>query len=171
MMLVTNEYGGIAGLVTLKQIIGVIVGTVMEDDPPSAEADSGILPLWDGAYLMGGGLTIIEINDRLKGAGITAPEGEYQTIAGLALHELGELPREGEPVLVGDRHGGRARQPGAVGARGCRPTGVAQSGSSWRAMAKRTSTLPAVCRIEHRYGSGLVFGRLVLGLRVGICFR
>ena len=102
MMLVTNEYGGIAGLVTLKQIIGVIVGTVMEDDPPSAEVDSSIVPLRDGAYLMGGGLTIIEINDRLEDAGITVPEGEYQTIAGLVLHELGELPREGDPVLVGD---------------------------------------------------------------------
>lgn len=38
MMPVTNEYGGIAGRVTLKQIIGVIVGTVLEDDPPSAMA-------------------------------------------------------------------------------------------------------------------------------------
>ena len=102
MMLVTNEYGGIAGLVTLKQIIGVIVGIVMEDDPPSAEADSGILSLGDGAYRMGGGLTIIEINDRLEDSGISVPEGEYQTIAGLLLHELGELPREGEPVRVGD---------------------------------------------------------------------
>ena len=102
MMLVTNEYGGIAGLVTLKQIIGVIVGIVVEDDPPSAEADRIIVPLEDGAYVMGGGLTIMEINDRLEDAGITVPEGEYQTIVGLVLHELGELPREGEPVRVGD---------------------------------------------------------------------
>ena len=102
MMLVTNEYGGIAGLVTLKQIIGVIVGTVVEDDPPSAEAGSSILRLEDGAYLIGGGVTIIEINDRLEDSGITVPEGEYQTIAGLVLHELGELPREGDPVRIGD---------------------------------------------------------------------
>ena len=45
---------------------------------------------------MEGGLTIIEINDRLEEAGITLPEGEYQTIAGLVLHELGELPPGGE---------------------------------------------------------------------------
>ena len=103
MLLVTNEYGGIAGLVTLKQIIGVIVGIVVEDDPPSAEADSSILCRW-GTEPTGweAELTIIEINDRLEDAGITVPEGEYQTIAGLVLHELGELPREGEPVRVGD---------------------------------------------------------------------
>ena len=102
MMLVTNEYGGIAGLVTLKQIVGVIVGTVVDDDPPSAEADSSIVELDDGAYLMEGGLTIIEINDRLQDAGISVPEGDYQTIAGLVLHELGELPRETDWVRTGD---------------------------------------------------------------------
>ena len=102
MMLVTNEYGGIAGLVTLKQIVGVIVGTVVDDDPPSVEADSSIVELDDGAYLMEGGLTIIEINDRLQDAGISVPEGDYQTIAGLVLHELGELPREADWVRAGD---------------------------------------------------------------------
>lgn len=101
-MLVTNEYGGIAGLVTLKQIVGVIVGTVVDDDPPSAEADSSIVELDDGAYLMEGGLTVIEINDRLQDAGISVPEGDYQTIAGLVLHELGELPRETDWVRTGD---------------------------------------------------------------------
>ena len=102
MMLVTNEYGGIAGLVTLKQVVSVIVGTVVDDDPPSAEADSSIVELDDGAYLMEGGLTIIEINDRLQDAGISVPEGDYQTIAGLVLHELGELPRETDWVRTGD---------------------------------------------------------------------
>lgn len=102
MMLVTNEYGGIAGLITLKQIVGVIVGTVVDDDSPSAEADNSIVELDDGAYLMEGGLTIIEINDRLQDADISVPEGDYQTIAGLVLHELGELPRETDWVRAGD---------------------------------------------------------------------
>ena len=102
MMLVTNEYGGIAGLVTLKQVVSVIVGTVVDDDPLSAEADSSIVPLEDGAYLMEGGLTILEINDRLEDIGISVPEGEYTTIAGLVLHELGELPRESDSVQTGD---------------------------------------------------------------------
>ena len=92
MMLVTNEYGGIAGLVTMKQLVGVIVGTVVDDDPPSLTADSSIAEQPDGAYLLDGGMTIIEINDRLNPVGIEVPEGDYQTIAGLVLHELGYMP-------------------------------------------------------------------------------
>lgn len=102
LMLVTNEYGGIAGLVTLKQLIGVIVGPVVDDDPPSAMADSSITPLPDGGYLVDGGLTIIEINDRLEDAGIALPEGEYRTIAGLVLHRLGEIPQESDGIRAGD---------------------------------------------------------------------
>ena len=117
MMLVTNEYGGIAGLVTLKQLIGVIVGTVVDDDPPSAEADRGITPLPDGSYLLGGGMTIIEVNDRLNPHGIEVPEGDYQTIAGLVLHKLGEIPSlndtvqaEGLAVTVTEMVGARINQ-------------------------------------------------------------
>lgn len=102
MMLVTNEYGGIAGLVTLKQLIGVIVGPMVDDDPPSAMADSSITPLDDGGYLVDGGMTIIEINDRLGDDGIALPEGEYRTIAGLVLHQRGEIPQESDAVRVGD---------------------------------------------------------------------
>ena len=73
MMLVTNEYGGIAGLVTMKQLVGVIVGTVVDDDPPAMTADSSIAQLPDGAYLLDGGMTIIEINDRLHPAASMCP--------------------------------------------------------------------------------------------------
>ena len=100
MMMVTNEYGGIAGLVTLKQLTGVIVGTLVDDDPPSAEAENEIILLPDGAYLLDAGMTIIEINDRLDDEGIDLPEGDYQTIAGLVLHELGEIPSVDDAVAV-----------------------------------------------------------------------
>ena len=102
MMLVTNEYGGIAGLVTMKQLIGVIVGTFVDDDPPAVTADSSIAQQPDGAYLLDGGMTIIEINDRLNPSGIEVPEGDYQTIAGLVLHELGEIPVENDSVETGN---------------------------------------------------------------------
>ena len=103
MMMVANEYGGIAGLVTLKQLTGVIVGTLVDDDPPSDEAHSGVIELDDGGYLLDGGMNIIEINDRLESAGIVLPEGEYKTIAGLILHEReGEIPAVFDTVLTGD---------------------------------------------------------------------
>ena len=46
-------------------------------------------------------MTIIEINDRLNSTGIEVPEGDYQTIAGLVLHELGEIPVENDAVKTG----------------------------------------------------------------------
>jgi putative hemolysin len=46
-------------------------------------------------------MTIIEINDRLNSTGIEVPEGDYQTIAGLVLHELGEIPVENDSVKTG----------------------------------------------------------------------
>ena len=102
MMMVINEYGGIAGLVTLKQLIGVIVGTMVDDDPPSEEADSSVARLDDGAYLLDGGMTIIEINDRLHDDDIALPEGEYQTVAGLVLFLQGEIPDEDDVVRTGE---------------------------------------------------------------------
>ena len=54
MLLVTNEYGGIAGLVTLKQLTGVIVGTLVDDDPPSDDAQSSIVESSDGGFLVDG---------------------------------------------------------------------------------------------------------------------
>lgn len=103
MMMVTNEYGGIAGLVTLKQLTGVIVGTLVDDDPPSASASSSIVQMPDGGYLVDGGTTIIEINERLESAGISLAEGEYRTIAGLVLHEReGEIPGVSDAVSSGD---------------------------------------------------------------------
>jgi putative hemolysin len=102
MMMVINEYGGIAGLVTLKQLIGVIVGTMVDDDPPSEEADSSVAKLDDGAYLLDGGMTIIEINDRLHDDGIALPEGEYRTVAGLVLFLQGEIPDEDDVVRTGE---------------------------------------------------------------------
>ena len=98
MMMVINEYGGIAGLVTLKQLIGVIVGTMVDDDPPSEGADSSVVKLDDGSYLLDGGMTIIEINDRLHDDGIALPEGEYHTVAGLVLFLQGEIPGEDDVV-------------------------------------------------------------------------
>ena len=54
----------------------------------------------DGAFLLDGVMSIIEINDRLDDDGILLPEGEYQTIAGLVLRHTGAIPREQDAVQV-----------------------------------------------------------------------
>ena len=102
MMMVTNEYGGIAGLVTLKQLTGVIVGTMVDEDASSEEADDSLVHTDDGALIVDGGMTIIEFNDRLGEEGLALPEGDYHTVAGLVIAELGEIPDEEDAVLAGD---------------------------------------------------------------------
>ena len=102
MMMVTNEYGGIAGLVTLKQLTSVIVGTLADDDAPLPEADDSLVQTDAGVYLIDGGMTIIELNDRLVDTGFALPEGEYQTVAGLVLYQYGGIPGELDAVRVGD---------------------------------------------------------------------
>ncbi len=102
MMMVTNEYGGIAGLVTLKQLTGVIVGTMVDEDASSEEADDSLVRTDDGALIVDGGMTIIEFNDRLGEEGLALPEGDYRTVAGLVIAELGEIPDEEDAVLAGD---------------------------------------------------------------------
>ena len=102
MMMVTNEYGGIAGLVTLKQLTAVIVGTLVDDDAPSPEADDSLVQTDDGGYLVDAGMTIIELNDRIDDAAFALPEGEYQTVAGLVLTLHGEIPGESDFVRTGE---------------------------------------------------------------------
>lgn len=101
MMMVTNEYGGIAGLVTLKQLTAVIVGTLADEDAPSPEADDSLVQTDAGVYLVDGGMPIIELNDRIDDPDFALPEGEYQTVAGLVLTLHGEIPGESDYVRTG----------------------------------------------------------------------
>ncbi len=53
----------------------------------------------ESTFQVDGGLRVEEANEML---GLTLPEGEYQTVAGLFLSRLGHIPREGEQVRVDD---------------------------------------------------------------------
>ncbi len=92
--LVVDEFGGMAGFVTLEDLIEVLVGELAgEHEVPRAR----ILPLSDGSYRVEGTTTVEEMNRRL---GPMLPEGEYETVAGFVLDRLGRIPRAGEVVAV-----------------------------------------------------------------------
>ena len=87
-----DEFGGIAGLATVKQLLEVIVGQVtMEDD----ESGESYIPVDENTYRLDAGVAISEINEELN---LGLPEGEYQTVAGFILDDLGRLPEEGDVV-------------------------------------------------------------------------
>ena len=92
--LVTNEYGGIEGLVTLIDILEAIVGEV-----PSREDlhHSKIIKRDDGSLLCDGLLHIDELKTALNLEQLPGEEDDqFQTLAGFALQQLGSIPREGD---------------------------------------------------------------------------
>ena len=96
LVLTVDEFGGIAGLVTLKQMLEVIVGQVDEERDEVTEEFSEID---DDTYRINAGMTIILANERLN---LDLPEGDYQTVAGFILDQLGYIPEAGEILEYGD---------------------------------------------------------------------
>lgn len=92
MALVMDEYGGVAGLVTMEDLVEQLVGPIHDEyDAPSA--DDPVVPLGDSAFEVDAGVDLEELNERF---GIQLPtDEEYQTVGGLALHALGRLPEAG----------------------------------------------------------------------------
>lgn len=90
--IVIDEYGGIAGLVTVEDILEEIVGEI-EDEDISGEEPEEIVPSGDGVYEVLGGTEIGKI-ERLFDMEIEADD--FTTIAGLVIAQKGTLPRPGE---------------------------------------------------------------------------
>jgi putative hemolysin len=90
--MVIDEYGGIAGLVTVEDILEEIVGEI-EDEDISGEEPEEIVAAGDGAYEVLGGAEIGKI-ERLFDMEIEADD--FTTIAGLVIAEKGSLPRPGD---------------------------------------------------------------------------
>ena len=91
--LTVDEFGGIAGLATLKQLLEVIVGQVGEEG--AAPAGLPVTELRTGSYRVDAGLSVTAVNAELS---IALPEGDYQTLAGFILERLGRIPAEGDTL-------------------------------------------------------------------------
>ena len=96
LLLTVDEFGGIAGLATLNQLLEVIVGQVGEE---GASAEEAFVSLDEHTYRVDAGVGILDINDELE---LGLPEGDYQTIAGFILDRLGRIPEEGDMVEYRD---------------------------------------------------------------------
>jgi putative hemolysin len=93
--MVSDEYGGVAGLVTLKQLVEGIVGPVGEEgEAPGEEA----VVLSENTYDLDAGMQVEEANEQL---GLGLPEGEYETVAGFILDRLGHVPERNEMFVFG----------------------------------------------------------------------
>nr|WP_156756316.1 hemolysin family protein [Actinokineospora pegani] len=92
---VVDEYGGTAGLVTLEDLVEEIVGDV-RDEHDRGEV-SPVRPLGRESWMVSGLLRDDELADA---TGLRMPRGEYETVAGLVLSELGRIPEVNDEIRL-----------------------------------------------------------------------
>jgi magnesium and cobalt transporter len=95
--IVIDEFGKVAGLITIEDVLEEIVGEI-EDEFDEKDAASGIVSLADGTHRVAGDTEIAAVNDEF---GVDLPDQEFDTIGGLVADQLGRVPRRGEAVEVG----------------------------------------------------------------------
>jgi putative hemolysin len=94
MAIVVDEYGGTAGLITLEDLIESILGNIQDEydhEPDDIVAQS------ESSFDIDGTCDIEEVENML---GISLPEGEYDTIGGFLIAQLGNIPQENEHPQV-----------------------------------------------------------------------
>jgi len=97
MAIVADEYGGVAGLVTIEDVIEQIVGDI--DDEHDIDEDVNIRKDGERQYIVRGQTPIDEFNEYFQ---TDLSDDEFDTVAGLVMKQLGRLPRRGETLQLAD---------------------------------------------------------------------
>lgn len=91
--IVLDEYGGVAGLVTLEDLLEELVGAIDDEHDVPTPADP-VRPIGDSRYEVDATMPVESLNERLN---LSLPtDAEYLTVGGLAFHTLGKVPEPGE---------------------------------------------------------------------------
>ncbi|HUZ10508.1 MAG TPA: hemolysin family protein [Acidimicrobiales bacterium] len=94
---VVDEYGGVAGVLTVKDLIEPLVGDLRDEFDEEEEAT--IVRVDRSRWLLDGRASVDEVRERL---GVELPDGEYLTLGGLLFDGFGHIPEEGETLPVGE---------------------------------------------------------------------
>jgi magnesium and cobalt transporter len=97
MAIVADEYGGVAGVVTIEDVLEQIVGDI--DDEHDIDELENIRKEADRQYIVRGQTPIDEFNEYFQ---TELSDDEFDTIAGVVMKQLGRLPRRGETLQVAD---------------------------------------------------------------------
>jgi len=97
MAIVVDEYGGVAGLVTIEDVLEQIVGDI-EDEYDFDETEDNILPESSGQYRVKAQTEITDFNEEF---GTTFSDEEYDTVGGLIISRFGRVPKRGESIVIG----------------------------------------------------------------------
>lgn len=96
LVVLVDEYGGMAGIVTVEDLVEDIVG---ELDDELERDDDGLTTIDERTSVVEGQMRIDEVNEELS---LTIPTGDYETLAGFILEQIGRLPFAGESVNYHD---------------------------------------------------------------------
>ena len=97
--LVVDEFGKIAGLITLEDVLEEIVGEI-EDEFDTESSSTDIYTLADKSYRIAGNCSIEELNKAFSVNLMQDKEEEFDTIGGLIAHEIGHVPQKGESITI-----------------------------------------------------------------------
>ena len=95
MAIVVDEYGGVAGLVTIEDVLEEIVGEI--DDEHDTEEDANIRKQEESVYTIKALTPIEEFNEELDA---NLPDDECDTIGGLVMQQIGHMPNPGEQTRI-----------------------------------------------------------------------
>jgi magnesium and cobalt transporter len=98
MAVVVDEYGGVAGLVTIEDVLEEIVGEI-DDEHDEAVPPQLVVAQPDGSWLVDALTPIEDFNEQFDTA---FSDEEYDTVGGLVTAEIGHLPDPGETATLGD---------------------------------------------------------------------
>jgi magnesium and cobalt transporter len=102
MAIVVDEYGGVAGLITIEDVLEQIVGDI-EDEYDFAEEEDNILPVKDNAHgLRWRVKALTEIEQFNEALGTQFSDADVDTIGGLVANHLGRVPRKGDIFDIGE---------------------------------------------------------------------
>ncbi|BCO07906.1 hypothetical protein GF1_02820 [Desulfolithobacter dissulfuricans] len=95
MAIVTDEFGGVRGLVTLEDVIEEIVGEI-DDEHDQEERE--LLVVDERTIVVDAKIDIEEVESHF---GIKLPEGPYESVGGLVIHQLSRVPQAGAEIRIG----------------------------------------------------------------------
>ena len=97
MVLVADEYGGTAGIITIEDVIEEILGEVYDEHDPAGPADREFRKIKGTAWDVAG---LAHIDDLPETVGYFPPDGPYETLGGLIMATLGAIPTAGTTLLL-----------------------------------------------------------------------
>lgn len=94
--IVVDEYGGVAGLVTIEDVLEQIVGDI-EDEYDFDEHEANIVAETNGHYRV---KAITEVDSFNETLGATFSDQDFDTIGGIVTNKFGRMPKNGESVII-----------------------------------------------------------------------